>query len=142
VKVNVFFKVRAGSRVSVLRKIVLSALGRLARKKGEVNLVFVGAAEIRRLNRRFLGRDRATDVIAFNYPPSPAADAAFGDVFVCVPQAKKQAAELGHSLKKELAILSAHGALHLAGMDDKTQAQAEKMDRAAQKLATKFSEDI
>jgi rRNA maturation RNase YbeY len=95
----------------------------------------VGGPEIVRLNKAFIGKSHRTDVIAFNYPPSPAPDAAFGDIFVCLPQARAQARELGHPLERELLLLALHGALHLAGMDDNTAARRAAMHRRAERLA-------
>ena len=97
----------------------------------ETSIIFVNAAEIKKLNKKFLKKTSITDVIAFNYPkemkiqePIP-----FGDVFVCIDQAKEQAAFYGHSLLKELAILTVHGCLHLKGMEDATKAEKAKMDK-------------
>jgi probable rRNA maturation factor len=68
--------------------------------------------ELRRLNRQFLGRDYPTDVLSF-----PAANGSLGDIAISVDRARQQAAEFGHSLEEEIAILMLHGVLHLAGMD-------------------------
>ncbi|HOI43629.1 MAG TPA: rRNA maturation RNase YbeY [Elusimicrobiales bacterium] len=154
--VNVVFKADPGPaakrRSALLARAVRKAL---PRARGEVNLVFVGGPEIVRLNKAFLGKSHRTDVIAFNYPscrtgwpaarrargamqPCPAPDAAapFGDIFVCLPQARRQARELGHPLERELLLLALHGALHLAGMDDDTAARRTAMHRRAEKLAS------
>ncbi len=101
----------------------------------ETSIIFVNAAEIKKLNKKFLKKTSITDVIAFNYPlPNPLPNRKsepmpFGDVFVCIDQAKKQAKLFQHSLLKELAILTVHGCLHLKGMDDKTKAERTEMDK-------------
>ena len=41
-----------------------------------------------------------------------------GDVVISLPQARSQAGLLGHSFKKELAVLLVHGILHLLGFED------------------------
>jgi probable rRNA maturation factor len=64
-------------------------------------------AELRRLNRRFRGKDYATDVLSF--PPD--------EMAISLDRAAEQATELGHSLDEELRILMLHGLLHLCGMD-------------------------
>ena len=43
-----------------------------------------------------------------------------GEVIISYPQAKKQAREHGHKVKKEVAILIIHGVLHLLGYDHDT----------------------
>jgi probable rRNA maturation factor len=76
--------------------------------------LITGDAELRRLNRRFLSKDYATDVLSF---PSDGVNGNCGDVAISIHRAKAQAVEHGHSLEDELRILMLHGALHLAGMD-------------------------
>lgn len=83
----------------------------------EVSLVIVGEARIKELNKKYRKKDRVTDVLAFDY----------GEIFICLPQAKKQAKKIGHSLKQELAVLLIHGILHLAGYKDKTKKDFNKM---------------
>lgn len=80
---------------------------------GEVNVLLTGNAEMRRLNRNFRGKDRATDVLSF-----PAmAKGASGELAICAPVAASNARLLGHSAGKEVRVLILHGLLHLAGYD-------------------------
>lgn len=69
--VTVFFEgakpEEAAGREKLLARAAQLGLGRFSRR--QVNLVFTGGPGIRKLNRRFLGKDRLTDVIAFNLPP-------------------------------------------------------------------------
>ncbi|MDQ7772876.1 MAG: rRNA maturation RNase YbeY [Elusimicrobiales bacterium] len=135
--VSVVFKADPGAALRRRKALLARAVRKaLPRARGEVNLVFVGGPEIIRLNRSFIGKSHRTDVIAFNYPPCPAPGTPFGDIFVCLPQARQQARELGHPLDRELLLLSLHGALHLAGMDDDTAARRAAMHRKAEKLAS------
>jgi probable rRNA maturation factor len=84
--------------------------------------------ELRRLNRKFRGKNYATDVLSF---PSP--DNAAGEIAISLDRAARQAAEHGHSIADEVRILMLHGALHLAGMDHETDrgemARVEKLWR-------------
>lgn len=98
---------------------------------GEINIVFLGSRAMRSLNRRFHGRDRDTDVLAFPYdaPFGRSAQRPFGDIFVCADRAKAQARELGHTTLAEAIILVAHGALHLLGHDDDSPRRRAAMDR-------------
>ena len=70
--------------------------------------------EIRRLNRKYRGKNHATDVLSF---PAAGQNGLAGDIAISIDQAGVQAAAYGHSLADELRILMLHGALHLAGMD-------------------------
>ncbi|MFA6583858.1 MAG: rRNA maturation RNase YbeY [Elusimicrobiaceae bacterium] len=135
-KINIFNNARVALKSmpdrKILRKAVKTALGDKAALDGEINIVFVTEDEIIRLNRLYLSKNTLTDVIAFNYPPAgPTAEGPgfpFGDIFVCAHSAKLQAGNIGHSLKAELLILTVHGALHLAGMDDATKKLRGEMD--------------
>jgi probable rRNA maturation factor len=87
-------------------------------KRPELSLVFVGDAEIRRLNRKFRKKDKATDVLSFPLRER-AADGKFylGDIIIALPTARRQAAEIGHPLERELEYLTIHGFLHLLGYE-------------------------
>ncbi len=75
--------------------------------------------ELRALNRRFLRKDFATDVLSFpSSIETPNGEA--GEIAISLDRAAAQAAELGHSVEEELRILMLHGVLHLAGMDHET----------------------
>ena len=97
-------------------------------------------AAIRRLNREMRGIDRATDVLSFPTVQFPAGKTArhcpkrlrreydpylgcinLGDCVINLNRAREQAAEYGHSLRRELAYLTAHSAFHLMGYDHMTE---------------------
>lgn len=83
-------------------------------------------AEIRRLNRDFLQKDYPTDVLSF---PSQRTLGFLGDIAISFEQARRQAAEYGHSVSQEIAILMLHGVLHLLGMDhDKDRGQMARTE--------------
>ena len=83
---------------------------KLAGAKGEISVLLTSSQRIRELNRRFRGKDRATDVLSF-----PRADG--GDIAICLEIAQENADIYGHSLNQELKILLLHGMLHVAGYD-------------------------
>jgi len=84
------------------------------------------------LNRRYLGRDGTTDVIAFGQAGGPAP--LLGDVVVCVSQAQRQARPARNPVEKEICLLAIHGILHLLGWDDQTPADRRKMMRRAHQI--------
>lgn len=116
---------RGARRPRLLAAAARAALGPRAKRPGELNVVLLRKAPMRRLNRRYLGHDYDTDVIAFPYAPSR--EGPFGEVFISIDQAKRQARELGHSLLEELATLAVHGTLHLIGYDDRRPADRRRM---------------
>lgn len=95
---------------------------------GEVTVVLVDDAQIAGLNRKFLGRDFPTDVIAFDLRGDPAPEGPSGEVYVSLERAEEQAQEFGVPLEEEVARLMFHGLLHLAGFEDGTPEEAESMD--------------
>jgi rRNA maturation RNase YbeY len=84
--------------------------------RGEVEVLLAGDRTLRRLNRTFRGKDKATDVLSFPAPEEFAGDHA-GDLAISLDTAKKQADEHGHALRDEVRVLLLHGVLHLAGFD-------------------------
>ena len=94
-------------------------------------------ATIRDLNRRFRGKDEATDVLSFpSTNPAAGPEKIAGDVAISVETARKQATEHGHALGVELRVLILHGLLHLAGYDHETD--AGKMERRERQLRAKL----
>jgi probable rRNA maturation factor len=70
--------------------------------------------ELQRLNREFLGRDYATDVLSF---PAMHGAGELGELAISAERAREQAAAFGHTIDTEIQILMLHGLLHLMGLD-------------------------
>jgi len=86
---------------------------------GAVDVLLADDRTLRRLNRVFRGKDKATDVLSF--PAAEEVGGAFaGDLAISLQTAAKQAREQGHSLRDEVRVLLLHGLLHLSGMDHET----------------------
>jgi probable rRNA maturation factor len=107
------------------------------RLKGAVTILLTTDAAIRKLNKQFRGKNKATDVLSF--PASGVgAEGIAGDLAISVTTALSQAAEHGHSLSTEIKVLVLHGLLHLAGydheVDDGKMARRERLLRAKLKL--------
>ena len=92
-----------------------------------VGVVITGDAALRDLNRRYRGEDAPTDVLSFAFDEStsefvlpPGESRRLGEVVVSLPTARRQAKQAGHSLERELALLTVHGLLHLLGYDHAT----------------------
>jgi probable rRNA maturation factor len=106
---------------STLARWVAVALERDA----EITLRFVGAAEGRRLNRDYRGRDYATNVLTFGYASAPSIHA---DVVLCVPVIRREAREQRKALRGHLAHLVVHGVLHAHGYDHDGADRARRME--------------
>jgi probable rRNA maturation factor len=95
----------------------LSEAQAAVRLRGEVTVLLTSDAAIRRLNRRFRGKNKATDVLSFPAEAGFGAEKIAGDLAISVPTARRQGTACGHSLATELKVLILHGLLHLAGYD-------------------------
>jgi probable rRNA maturation factor len=103
----------------------------LAGEPGEavLGLRVVGVAEGRRLNRRWRGKDYATNVLSF-----AAATAALpgrrllGDLVICAPVVAREARAQGKPLRAHWAHLVVHGVLHLLGHDHERPRAARRME--------------
>jgi probable rRNA maturation factor len=116
--VVIFRKKIAGLSAPTLERFVLRAR-RAVHLRDPVNVLVTSSFELRALNQRFRGADKATDVLSF---PSPhvvqsKARPLAGEVAVSAEIARENAQRLGHSVANEVKILVLHGMLHLAGFD-------------------------
>ena len=105
----------------------------------ELGLVITDTKTIRRLNKTYREQDQPTDVLAFHMvqnsseksnpffiiPPNGVVQ--LGAVVISYPVAALQALEHGHSIEKELALLTVHGILHLLGYDHKKDKERRTM---------------
>lgn len=95
------------------------------------SIVFLNDEEIHNMNREYRGVDRITDVISFAFEDNENLRyndiRMLGDIYVCIPQMKRQAESYGHSEKRELSFLVTHGLLHLLGYDHMNPEDEKKM---------------
>ena len=130
---------------------VLQRAARVLRVSGEVALVLAGDRTLRRLNRAYRGKDRATDVLSFpgargGHAVPPASKSRrrvhwgaceggkvdLGDILISVETAQRNARSLGRSLPQELDVLALHGFLHVLGYDH--EADDGTMDQLERRL--------
>ena len=107
-------------RYSEIAKAAFSYLD--VKENYEVDVSLVDDETIHQVNRDYRNVDRVTDVIsfAFNDDKDPKDQINSLEILICLPQAKRQAAEIGNSLERELSFLFTHGLLHLLGYDHMT----------------------
>lgn len=112
-----------------LAALVRAALAGEGLRPGAVAIRLTGDAELRELNRRWRGIDRATDVLSFSYDEGgrPAGPAVNGDLVISLDRTRAQARRFRVSPGRELARLVIHGALHLAGHDHHRDAERKVM---------------
>lgn len=90
----------------------------------EVEVSFIDDETIADVHLRFMDIPGATDVITFDH----------GEIHISVETAKQQALDFGNSFERELMLYVVHGLLHLAGYEDATDPDRERMDRLQQSI--------
>ena len=113
-----------------VKRIVVDTLSAEKVRRYEAGVLVTGDREIRRINKKFLDHDYATDVISFGL------EAGRGDIVVSAGMARRLARELGIPFKEELARYLVHGTLHLLGYDDIDKRKRAKMRREEKRLMT------
>jgi len=123
-----------------LKKIAGSILKKEKKLNKDLSIALVGSERMRELNKKYRGKNLATDVLSFQYGDS-------GEVAICLPQVKKNAkkfksttelplaetkvktrTKFSSPFKKELTRVLIHGILHLLGFNhEKNEKEADKM---------------
>lgn len=107
-------------------------------KESSLSIVFVSRQKISALNKKYLGRAYATDVLAFDAREHTgralAKEALAGDIIISVDAARTNAQVYGVPFARELALYVIHGILHLLGYDDHTPRDVKRMRRKEQQL--------
>lgn len=112
-------------------------------ERTEISLSFVSPEEIHALNRQYRQVDRPTDVLSFpqfddlNDLPQEG-ELCLGDVVICTAQAKVQAAEYGHSERREMLYLFVHSVLHLLGYDHMEEDEKRQMRKREEEVMEKL----
>jgi probable rRNA maturation factor len=118
---------------------------RRARKQlappAQVSLRIVGAAESRKLNRAWRGKDNSTNVLSF-----PAGDVftphgerySLGDLAICVPVVAREAKQQHKQADAHWAHMVIHGVLHLLGYDHENARDANVMEGCEKKILEQF----
>lgn len=122
---------------------ILSVLGY---PDSELSVAIVGDRSIRRLNRQYLGRDKATNVISFAMQEGPFAGVnpqILGDVVISAVTCAREADEGGISFASRLHFLLLHGILHLAGYDHERsgEAKAKRMEKKEREIVSQLQSE-
>jgi probable rRNA maturation factor len=121
--------------------------------EAEVSVTLTNNEEIRESNREFRGIDKPTDVLSFpmvdyekpsdftlaessheDYFNPETGDLLLGDIVLNVDRVYEQAEEYGHSVKRELAFLTAHSMLHLLGYDHMEDSERLVMEEKQEQI--------
>jgi probable rRNA maturation factor len=124
-------------RIQTFRDLLRILVSHYKLKDPEITLVFVDDQAIKKLNKEYLKKNAATDVLSFPINEKAVDDKFYlGDIIVSVPFARKQSLAKKHSLERELKILTVHGFLHLLGFE-----HFEGMEEEEEKIHKKILSD-
>jgi probable rRNA maturation factor len=104
----------------------------------EMSLVLVNDRTMCDLHRRYMNDPTTTDVLTFPIDLDRSGRATAGEVYVCVPEARRMSKEHGTRAADEVLLYALHGMLHLAGFDDRTQPEFERMHRTEDRILTRL----
>jgi len=109
-----------------------------------LNVVFVNNETIHQLNKRFLGRDSATDVLSFNVHTEylPGNLKILGDIYISLEKASIQAQEYDVIFMDEVRRLVVHGLLHLIGYEHNNEKDEKVMESLTEKYLGYSGEEI
>lgn len=113
--------------VSFRRWVDAALMGK--RRRAELSIRLVDAAEGQKLNHDYRGKDYPTNVLSFAADlPAGVPLPLLGDLVLCAPVIAREAAEQGKPLAAHYAHLAVHGVLHLLGMDHQNEQEAKAME--------------
>ena len=126
VEIDIDPRYRARIDATLVRDTVVATLrSRRLRNPRAISVTIADTRTVRRLNKRYLGEDHPTDVLSFNIDipglrrPDGVED--LGALIIALPVAAAGAKQRHVSLVDEIALLVAHGTLHLLGFDHETK---------------------
>lgn len=117
-----------------LKKVSQTVLKGENKEKYIVSVAFIKEKEIRGLNKKYLNKDKPTDVLSFSETRDfmgkiKEFENILGEVVICPKFIKKNAKKLGFSFKKELSRALIHGILHLLGyIHEKSEQEAKEIE--------------
>lgn len=129
--------------ISVVLKVLLYAMEKEKLKDTTFDLILVDDSYIHELNKTYRKIDKKTDVITFALEDDEkvinGSDVRIlGDIYISIPQAKRQAVEYGHSFLREISFLAVHGFYHLLGYDHMIEEDAKIMFQKQEEVLEEY----
>ena len=93
-------------------------------KDAEVSITLTNDSEIHKLNKKYRGLDKPTNVLSFELGD----DLLLGDIYISLDTVKHEAAAAGISVAEHTAHMIVHGMLHLQGYDHISDDEAVVME--------------
>jgi probable rRNA maturation factor len=110
--------------------------GARSRRGRALTILLTSDGALKKLNRRFRSRDKATNVLSFPAGPNP--EFYLGDVAIALGVTVREAREARRRLSDHATHLAVHGVLHLMGHDHKRAGDARRMERLEAAILAEF----
>ena len=122
-----------------IRAAILKILKILECADKEISINFVDDTKIKQLNKQYLGKDKATNVLSFSLREDEYGNInpqVLGDIIISVETAQKDAVYGNLTVDQEIDFLIIHGLLHLLGYDHEntTKKETKKMRKKEREL--------
>ena len=124
--------------VPFVRRMVRRARLLLRGPLAELTVVFVGDRQMISLHDQFMNLPTTTDVLTFPIDEDGRGRALSGEVYVCIPEARRQAKARGVEVRHEVLLYALHGILHLCGFDDRTEPEYRRMHEREDAILTRL----
>jgi len=124
--------------VQKLRKLIKQVVSEESLGFTQINFIYVSDDFIQRINKQFLNHDHPTDVLAFDLSDEIETLDKIAEIYISLDRAFEQAKSYKVSFENEVARLTTHGLLHLAGYKDDTRSAKINMRRRENYYLRKF----
>lgn len=131
-----------------LKRIAKKVLEEEKKERSDLSIALIGQGRMRKLNKKYLGKNRVTDVLAFpeskvlleKFKIGPAQKfQGLGEIVICLREVKKNARRFKSTFEKELATCLIHGILHLLGYDHEiSEEKAKEMEKRQEYYLSKI----
>jgi probable rRNA maturation factor len=127
---------------SELDEVIQFACKKMNIKNPLLNIVIVDNKRIQEINKEYRNKDAVTDVISFAFEEVKDVDydgiRFLGEIYISYERCKEQAAEYGHSVKREFCYLGVHGLLHLLGYDHMNEEDKKVMRALEEEILNEY----
>jgi probable rRNA maturation factor len=116
-----------------------------------LDILITNDRQIRRMNKKYRGIDRPTDILSFalnekneldiDFPPEQDGVNNLGEIIISYPRVTEQSDEHGVTVEDEFTLLITHGILHLLGYNHEDDSDARKMRRREKAIISRIKQE-
>jgi rRNA maturation RNase YbeY len=113
----------------VAKNILLNVFNHFHCKPDNINIIFMGDRDIKRINLKFLSHNYCTDIISFKLSESQATTYTKieAELYIGIEEVRRNSIFYKTKFYQEIKRVVIHGALHLVGFKDNNKTQKDEM---------------